>query len=295
MIACSKLDRLLAAVGPLDLELVRRGEPADALHDRHLALLGEAGQPAGQALDHAVLPAAQLVEVDLGRGEGEAVRGHLLAPRRSPWRRAAAPWTGCSRRSGRPRRASASARPARPSCRDRRRGTRRCSRRARRPAPAPRPGSRPCRRAGRAWPSAGAAGAAWPAPAAAGLQLQDQAALGDPVADLDRARPRTVPAAGAGTSMVALSVSRVSSGSSALTSSPGRDMHLDHRDVLEVADVGDLDLDRLVDARPPSRSPRARPSRCGRLLDPLLWRDRGGALGLQQRGSARPRTPGRRP
>ena len=118
---------------------VKRPMPGD---DRHLALLGQPGQAAGQLLDDAVLPAAQLVDVDLRARRSGCRGGPCPASRRSPWPRAAAPSTGCSRRSGRRRRASASARPARPACRDRRRGRRRCSRRDRRRAPAPRRGGR---------------------------------------------------------------------------------------------------------------------------------------------------------
>ena len=78
MIACSKLTVFLPPLGLLDLELVERGEPADALDDRDLARLGEAGEPAGQLLDHAVLPAAQRVDVDGGCGEADAEMAHLL-------------------------------------------------------------------------------------------------------------------------------------------------------------------------------------------------------------------------
>ena len=89
---------------------------------------------------------------------------------------AAAPSTGCSRRSGTRRRASRSARPAPSSCRGRRSGRRPSSRRGRRPAPASRIRRRPCRRSCRRagagagcalrrglaqrLPAAGAAGAA---------------------------------------------------------------------------------------------------------------------------------------
>ena len=53
----------------------------------------------------------------------------------------------------------------------------------------------------------------------------------------------TVPAAGEGTSIVALSDSSVTSESSAFDDVARLDEDLDDRDVLEVADVGDLDLD----------------------------------------------------
>ena len=52
----------------------------------------------------------------------------------------------------------------------------------------------------------------------------------------------TRPACDDGTSIVALSDSRVSSGSSTAMTSPGDDVDLDDRDVGEVADVGDGDL-----------------------------------------------------
>ena len=62
----------------LDLELVCGDEPADARDDRHLARLGEAREAADELLDDAVLPAAQLVDVDLRRPEADAVRAHLV-------------------------------------------------------------------------------------------------------------------------------------------------------------------------------------------------------------------------
>ena len=52
----------------------------------------------------------------------------------------------------------------------------------------------------------------------------------------------TTPSTGEGTSIVALSDSSVTSGSSGATVSPGGDVDLDDRDVVEVPDVGDLDL-----------------------------------------------------
>ena len=52
------------------------------------------------------------------------------------------------------------------------------------------------------------------------------------------------PASGAGTSMLALSVSRVRIGSSLRTVRPGCDVDFDDRHILEVADVGDLDFVR---------------------------------------------------
>ena len=55
-----------------------------------------------------------------------------------------------------------------------------------------------------------------------------------------------MPAPGDGTSMVALSDSSVTSDSSFLTVSPAFHQHLDHRDVLVIADVRHLDFDRLI-------------------------------------------------
>ena len=45
---------------------------------RHLAPLGEPGEPAGQLLDHALLPAAQAIDVDLRLGELHPEVLHLL-------------------------------------------------------------------------------------------------------------------------------------------------------------------------------------------------------------------------
>ena len=140
---------------------VKRPVPCD---DRDLALLGEAGEAAGQLLDHAVLPAAQLVEVDRGLGEAKAVMAHLL--------RLVDHLGGVQQRLRRDaadvQADAAEGRPALDqhhlSCRDRRRGRPRCSRPGRRPAPAPRHGSRPC--AAAAGLGVGAAGAAWRAEAA---------------------------------------------------------------------------------------------------------------------------------
>ena len=77
-------DRLLevdggdAAFGQLDLQLVRRGEPAVAADGGDLALPGQSGQAAGEPRDHAVLPGSQLVEVDRRGAERDAVLAHLL-------------------------------------------------------------------------------------------------------------------------------------------------------------------------------------------------------------------------
>ena len=65
---------LPGAGGELDLEVMRIEEAADAAHDLDLARLGHAGEAAGQLADDLLLPAAQLVEVDLRRAERDAVR-----------------------------------------------------------------------------------------------------------------------------------------------------------------------------------------------------------------------------
>ena len=70
-------DELLRAVLRRDLQRIGRGEGALAGDDRDLALLGHAREAAGQALDHALLPAAQLGEIDFGLGEGDAVLAEI--------------------------------------------------------------------------------------------------------------------------------------------------------------------------------------------------------------------------
>ena len=89
-------DQLLPSV-VCDFHFVRRHEDAGAVHRAHLALLRHAGQTAGQLADDLVLERAQLVEVDLRRAEVTPWAA-IARPRRSPRRRAAAPWTECSRR-----------------------------------------------------------------------------------------------------------------------------------------------------------------------------------------------------
>ena len=54
-------------LGAVDVDRAVGREPGGAAHDLDLALLGEPVEPAGQLADHLVLPAAQRVEVDLGR------------------------------------------------------------------------------------------------------------------------------------------------------------------------------------------------------------------------------------
>src|SRR4029450_13233382 len=65
-------DQLGGAVGGGHLELVGGDEAAGAADGGHLALAGQAAQAAGEALDHALLPVAEGVQVDLGGGEAQA-------------------------------------------------------------------------------------------------------------------------------------------------------------------------------------------------------------------------------
>ncbi len=145
MMQCSKpttVSPTLIGVGAREL--------AGAAHDLDLALLGQRLQAAGEAPDDAVLPGADLVDVDRGRLEADARLAELRRPRSGPSRRAAAPSTGCSRRSGRRRRAARRGRSARRSARGRRRGTPPCSRPGRRRARPPGPARRRRGRAPRA-------------------------------------------------------------------------------------------------------------------------------------------------
>ena len=77
MIACSKLT-VFVPPSPSTSSWLTASEAAVAADDRDLALLGEARQAAGQLLDHAVLPAAQLVDVDRRLGEADAVAAMSL-------------------------------------------------------------------------------------------------------------------------------------------------------------------------------------------------------------------------
>ena len=64
MIACSKLTVLAPPSGRSTSSWFGEVNLPTPTTDGDLALLGEAGEPAGQPLDDAVLPAAQLVDVD---------------------------------------------------------------------------------------------------------------------------------------------------------------------------------------------------------------------------------------
>ena len=62
----------------LDRDHVGTGEAPVAIDHLHLAGLGQAREPAGELLDHRFLPAAQRVQVDLRSREPDAVIGHFL-------------------------------------------------------------------------------------------------------------------------------------------------------------------------------------------------------------------------
>jgi hypothetical protein len=70
-------DRGPGAVLADHFEQVGRGEAALPGHDRHLALLGQASQAAGEPADHRVLPGEQFVQVDGWLAERQPVLGHL--------------------------------------------------------------------------------------------------------------------------------------------------------------------------------------------------------------------------
>ena len=276
---------MVVAVAALHREHVRAGELAAPLHDADLALLGEPCRPPVSLPTTDSFQSRSASRSISGSPKRDAVRGRLLGLGDHLARRAAAPWTGCSRRSGRRRRASRSARRARSRGRGRRRGRRRCSRPGRRPARAPRRGRR------RRSMSAGSGGAASrrrlrarrlggrragavargrsgrPRPAASSSRISEPSETVSPTATFSS---RTTPAAGEGTSIVALSDSSVISGSSGRHLVAGLDQHLDDRDVGEVADVGD------AGPRSGSYTSAVEPSAvAARLLDALLRRLRG--------------------
>ena len=108
MIAWSNEIVLLAVGWSSNLHRFRRREMSPTPVDhRDLALLGKTRQAARQLLDDAVLPAAQLVDVDRRRREGNSVIGHLPGFVDHLGGVQQAPSTECSRRSGRRRQASA--------------------------------------------------------------------------------------------------------------------------------------------------------------------------------------------
>ena len=74
-------DRVLEAHGPralggFDLQGVWRSELPPAGHDPHFALLGKTGQAARQSLDHPILPAANGRGVERGLTELDSMRAH---------------------------------------------------------------------------------------------------------------------------------------------------------------------------------------------------------------------------
>ena len=111
-----------------DADRVRAGQRGDARDHLDLALLREAGEPAGQLLDDRGLPGPQLVQIHLGLAELDAVLGHLLGlgdDSRGMQQRLG---RDAARRSGTRRRACRGARSAPSSARGRRPGTRPCTR-----------------------------------------------------------------------------------------------------------------------------------------------------------------------
>ncbi len=68
----------LAAVLRFHFQRVRRGELRAPFHHRHLARLGKACESPRQLRDDAVLELAHAVEIDLRRAERDAVAGHVL-------------------------------------------------------------------------------------------------------------------------------------------------------------------------------------------------------------------------
>ena len=64
---------LAVAAGDLHLQVVRVEEAADPAHHLDLAGLRHAGEPTGHPTDHLLLPGAQLVEVDLRLAEADAM------------------------------------------------------------------------------------------------------------------------------------------------------------------------------------------------------------------------------
>ena len=185
----------------------------------------------------AVLPAAQLVEVELRLAEADAVLrqvGRLVDHPRDVQQRLRRDAADVEADAAEGRR---SARPGRPSCPGRRRGRRRCSRRGRRRGPGPRRGGR---RRGPPGPArASAAGAS----SRSGLVRVFVGGLG--VCGLGwascRRRSRLRSAVGSGAALEAAVSPR-----------------LRGQDQIALADlVADLDLDLLDDAR---RAATARPS-----------------------------------
>ena len=208
-----------------------------SLQRRDLALLGQAGQAADEPADDAVLPRAELVEVDRRRGERQAVLAHLLGLGDDLGRVQQRLRRDAADVEADPAERVAARRRHHVRARGRRRGTPRCSHRDRRRAPAARRGGprrRPTRRPARSRWSLGAADGVPAGGRSSGVGAgvggrRRASSAGSPRGSASPARrgrpprraPRaTVPAISAGTSIVALSDSRVSSGSSSATSLP---------------------------------------------------------------------------
>ena len=123
------------AAGPAlagDLDGVGRDQPALALDDRDAAALDQPGQALEEPVDDAVLVGVDARHVDAPEAWPGRRTGRRPGWRRRPRRRAAAPWSGCSRRAGRCRRACPSPRArrrVRAGPRGGRRRSRRCPRR----------------------------------------------------------------------------------------------------------------------------------------------------------------------
>ena len=130
MMQCANVT-VLPPSSPVDLTACVARELRLAAQDSHLALPGEPMSPSSSGRR----PCPSSRAISRRRFSARRIRCRALTWRarlRSPSRRAAVPWTGCSRRSGRRRRGSASARRARPSARGPLRETRPCSHRVRR-------------------------------------------------------------------------------------------------------------------------------------------------------------------
>ena len=284
-------DRLLErhdlrrAVLGAHFELVHGDEPAGPGDDADLALLGETGKAAGEALDDAVLPAAQLAEVDRRLRERDAVgahvaafgddlggvqqrlRGdaadveadaaetwpaldqhHLLAEIRGPERRGVAAGTGTEHQDLGVDVAGGG---------DGRLGGRR-------------------RRLARVGGSAGRG-------RDSALEDRDHGSLGDAVPDLDL---HLADGAALGRRHLHRRLVGFEREQRLVDRDRGARLHmdLDHGHVLVIADIGNADLDRLVDA---ARTAVARRTGSGRgsglLLDTLLRRQGGRALRLERR------------
>ena len=297
MIACSKSTVVLAALGQLDLQLVRRGEPAVAPDGGDLALPGQSGQAAGEPPDHALLPGPQLVDVDRRSTERDAVLAHLpgfgddLGRVQQGLGRDAADVEADSAQCrpavdehdllaqvGRPERGRVAARPGAEDEHVRGDVTRRHCDVTRR--------HRTGRRGGWLGRCRGCLGHR----SLTGAQVRNDVAGGDVVADRD---PDGGDGPGHGRRNVQRGLVRLQGDQRILAGDhvPGGHLHLDDRHIDEVADVGDRDLDDLVN--PARRAVAGRLGRRGRrvLGDPLPDRPGSRAAGPGPASSRRMRSP----